>query len=56
MLSNLISKIFDLRWNIPKIQNNKELILVIRFPKIKLIGKKQKVRFTSKVGLIFKFI
>ena len=53
--SNLVVKIFDLKWKIPKIQNNTRLMFVIRFPKIKLIGKKPKIMFVNRVGLILKF-
>ena len=56
MRSNLIFKISDFRRNIPSKQRNILLMLVIRFPKIKLIGIKQKARFTSKVELVLKFI
>ena len=57
----LVVKIFDLKWKIPKIQNNTRLRLIIKFPKIKLIGKKAKVRFINKTESIenfflFKFI
>ena len=52
--SNLVVKIFDLKWKIPKIQNNTRLMFVMRFPKIKLIGKKANVRFVNKVKFILK--
>ena len=39
----------------PKPQNNITLILTIKFPKTKLIGKKAKTRFVSKTGLKLKF-
>ena len=53
---NLNFKIFDLKLKIPNKQNNKKFIFIIKFPKIKLIGKKPKTMFVSKTGLIFKFL
>ena len=58
---NLVVKIFDRKRKIPKTQNNIRLMLIIRFPKIKLIGKKAKTRFINKIELIenfslFKFV
>ena len=53
---NLVVKILDLKCKIPKQQNSKIFILVIKFPKIKLIGKKAKTRFVNKIGLMLKFI
>ena len=50
--SNLIFKIFDFKWKIPRVQNNTRLILVLGFPKIKLNGKKLKTIFVNKVILI----
>ena len=38
----------------PKIQNNTRLVFVMKFPKIKLIGKKANVRFVNKVKFILK--
>ena len=52
---NLVFKIFDLKWKIPKTQNNTKLMFVIKFPKIKLIGKKPKTRFINKIESIEKF-
>ena len=52
--SNLVVKIFDRKWKIPKIQNNTRLMFIIKFPKIKLIGKKANVRFVNKVKFILK--
>ena len=52
---NLVVKILDLKCKIPKQQNSKIFILVIKFPKIKLIGKKAKTIFVNKIGLILKF-
>ena len=52
---NLVVKILDLKWKIPKQQNSKVFILVIKFPKIKLIGKKAKTIFVNKMGLVIKF-
>ena len=52
--SNLVVKIFDLKWKIPKIQNNIRFMFVIKFPKKKLIGKKANVRFVNKVKFILK--
>ena len=52
---NFVSKIFDLKRKIPKKQKSKIFIFVIKFPKIKLIGKKPKVRFVKSVGFIFIF-
>jgi len=45
---NLVVKILDLKCKIPKQQNSKVFILVIKFPKIKLIGKKAKTIFVNK--------
>ena len=53
--SNLVVKIFDLKWKMPRPQNNITLILIIKFPKTKLIGKKAKTRFVKKTELILKF-
>ena len=50
--SNLVVKIFDFKWKIPKQQNSTRLIFVIKFPRIKLIGKKAKTRFVNKIELI----
>ena len=52
---NLVVKIFDRKRKIPKTQNNIRLMLIIRFPKIKLIGKKAKTRFINKIESIGKF-
>ena len=52
---NLVVKILDLKCKIPKQQNSKVFILVIKFPKIKLIGKKAKTIFINKTGLMLKF-
>ena len=52
---NLVVKILDLKWKIPKQQNSKVFILVIKFPKIKLIGKKAKTIFVNKTRLMLKF-
>ena len=52
---NLVVKILDLKWKIPKQQNSKVFILVIKFPKTKLIGKKAKTIFVNKTGLMLKF-
>ena len=52
---NLVVKIFDLKWKIPRPQNNITLILTIKFPKTKLIGKKAKTKFVNKTGLMLKF-
>ena len=52
---NLVVKILDLKCKIPKQQNSKVFILVIKFPKIKLIGKKAKTIFVNKTELILKF-
>ena len=49
---NLVVKILDLKCKIPKQQNSKVFILVIKFPKIKLIGKKAKTIFVNKTELI----
>ena len=56
MRSNLIFKISDFRRNIPSKQRNILLMLVIRFPKIKLIGIKQKAIFASKEELVLIFV
>ena len=58
---NLVVKIFDRKRKIPKTQNNIRLMLVIRFPKMKLIGKKPKTRFINKIEskeklFLFKFV
>ena len=45
---NSVVSIFDLKWKIPKQQNIIRLIFVIKFPKIKLIGKKEKTRLVNK--------
>ena len=45
--SNFIFKIFSLKWKIPNPQNSSKFMLVIKFPKIKLMGKKQKIKFTN---------
>ena len=52
---NLVVKILDLKCKIPKQQNSKVFILVIKFPKIKLIGKNAKTRLVNKTGLMLKF-
>ena len=52
---NLAVKIFDLKWKIPRPQNNITLMLTIKFPKTKLIGKKAKTRLINKTGLMLKF-
>ena len=52
---NLVVKILDLKCKIPKQQNSKVFILVIKFRKIKLIGKKAKTIFINKTELILKF-
>jgi len=52
---NLVVKILDLKFQIPKQQNSKVFILVIKFPKIKLIGKKAKTIFVNKTRLMLKF-
>ena len=52
---NLVVKILDLKCKIPKQQNSKVFILVIKFPKIKLIGKKAKTRFINKIESIENF-
>ena len=52
---NLVVKILDLKCKIPKQQNSKVFILVIKFPKIKLIGKKAKTIFVNKTRLMLKF-
>ena len=46
--SNLVVKIFDLKWKIPRPQNNITLALIIKFPKTKLIGKSAKTLFINK--------
>ena len=46
---NLVVKIFDRKRKIPKTQNNIRLMLIAKFPIIKLIGKKAKVRFINKI-------
>ena len=46
--SNSVVNIFDLKWKIPKQQNNTRLTLVIKVPKTKLIGKKPKTRLINK--------
>ena len=51
---NLVVKILDLKCKIPKQQNSKIFILVIKFPKIKLIGKKAKTIFVNKTELMLK--
>ena len=51
---NLVVKILDLKCKIPKQQNSKVFILVIKFPKIKLIGKKAKTIFVNNTGLMLK--
>ena len=51
---NSVVKIFDLKWKIPKQQNIIRLIFVIKFPKIKLIGKKEKTRLVNKIELTLK--
>ena len=53
--SNLVFKIFDFNWKIPKQQNNTTFRLIIKLPRIKLIGKKPKIMFVNRVGLILKF-
>ena len=53
--SNSVVNIFDLKLKIPKQQNNIRLILVMRLPKIKLIGKKEKTRLINKIELMLKF-
>ena len=52
---NLVVKILDLKCKIPKQQNSKVFILVMKFPRIKLIGKKAKTIFVNKTKLILKF-
>ena len=49
--SSFVSKILDLKWKIPNKQNSITFILIIAFPKIKLIGKKLKTRFVNKTEL-----
>ena len=46
-------KISDLKKNIPNKVNNKILIFTMKFPKIKLMGKKAKTRFANKIKLLF---
>ena len=53
--SNLRDRILDFKWKIPKQQNNKILIFIIKFPKIKLIGKKPKTIFVNKTELKLNF-
>ena len=52
---SLLIKIFDLKFKIPRQQNNKKLRLVIKFPRIKLIGKKEKTILINKLELRAKF-
>ena len=52
---NLVVKIFDFKWKIPKTQNNIRLRLIIKFPRMILIGKKAKTRFINKIESIEKF-
>jgi hypothetical protein len=52
---SLFNKIFDFNWYNPRIQNNKKLRLIIKFPRIKLIGKKEKTIFINELELSDKF-
>ena len=52
---NLVVKIFDRKRKIPKTQNNIRLMLITRFPIIKLIGKKAKTKFVNKTKSIENF-
>ena len=54
--SSLIVKIFDLNWKIPKIQKNTRFKFIIKFPTIKLIGKKAKIRFINETDFISKIL
>ncbi len=44
---NFVSKIFDLKRKIPKKQKSKIFIFVIKFPKIKLIGKRPRIMLVN---------
>tara|TARA_B100000131_G_C17633688_1_gene417052 strand:+ start:90 stop:449 length:360 start_codon:yes stop_codon:yes gene_type:complete len=52
---SLFNRIFDLNWYKPKKQNNKKLRLIIKFPRIKLIGNKEKTIFINELELSEKF-
>ena len=52
---SLLVKIFDLKWKIPRQQNNKKFKFMIKFPRIKLNGKKEKTILVSEVELRAKF-
>ena len=44
---NFVFKILDRNWKIPKQQNNNTFRFIIKFPKIKLIGKNAKTKFIN---------
>jgi len=51
--SNFTFKIFNFKIVIPKMANNKKFKFTIKLPQTILIGKKAKIIFINKFGLLF---